>query len=254
MEEEESSLGSPPGLVESLGDSEDSQGRRAELEELEEPTSSGSPSVPTFSPVLSISLSSLSERQQGSSLPWPMSATQVKSPLPINSPRDQSATAMSTTVVTLAPQVTQPAATDGDEHPVSKLSSLPLDSSEPPVTSESPIDDNTVTANGTSTQLIVANGGEVPAALGDGEKQPGLRVQQQKPVSDTGTEDDDDDVIEIEDDSELDTSVGGAEKEEEKGNSASADTPSSDDEWDESLLPPRFVIFNAEYPFSEVPL
>lgn len=241
-EEDLDSLGSPPSLIASP----DSQGKVhvAELEDLHQPSSSASSTLPALTPVLSISLSKLPDLQQSSSMkPWPISASQVKSPLLGNLQRNQISDVgcgqkTSTTMVALAPQISSPSApASGEKKPgqASKLTYSSSQLSKPSDTSEIPKG---------------VGGGSKPVAVGYREKQLGVHVRQQKLVSDMCTEDDDDDVIEIEDDSELDTSLGGGEGEE-KGNGASVDTPSSDDEWDESLLPPRCVVFQAE-PYSTV--
>lgn len=231
-QQDEESLGSPPSLIASP-DSQDKV-QVAELEDLQEPAlSSASSTLPALMPVLSISLSKLPNLQQSSSTtkPWPISASQVKSPPFGNSQRNQTSdvTATSTTSVELSPHISsQSASSSGEKKPglALKLSSSSSQLFKPSDTSESPIG---------------AERRNKPVAVGYRKKQLDVHVQRKKPVSVTCTEDDDDDVIEIEDDSELDTSVGGGEGEE-KGASASLDTPSSDDEWDESLLPPRCVV------------
>ena len=103
------------------------------------------------------------------------------------------------------------------------------------------------------SEPLVGNDSKVNDKLADATSQPstaGVVEEQlpqlqtwQKPSVESSTcteeeEDNEDDVIEVESEVDIIT-VGGGEGEGEKETSVSADTLSSDDEWDESLLPPR---------------
>ena len=124
---------------------------------------------------------------------------------------------------------------DGEVQQASKLPASP--------SSPLPLSKSIVASEGQMNDKAASAISQPSTAGGVGQLQQSQLQDQQKPLVESSTcteEDDDDDVIEIgEVESELDTSVGGGEGEE-KGNSASADTISSDDEWDESLLPPRY--------------
>ena len=86
-----------------------------------------------------------------------------------------------------------------------------------------------------------------PSTAGAVEEQLPQLQTRQKPLVESSTcteeeEDNEDDVIEVESEVDIITVGGGegeGEGEGEKETSVSADTLSSDDEWDESLLPPR---------------
>ena len=219
--EDDGTPDSPPSLVDS---DSDSIGRRVadleeEMEEEEEPSTCNS-SLST--PTLSIPLSKLSDEPTSTTKPWPITARQVKGPQLTTSQKSQASS--SQTPSTVAP-ATVPSLADGDDGQASKLSSS--SSPEPLVSSESSKDDGTP-----PLEIEKEENGDQSKINGDGEN----RLQQEKRLTDTCTEDDDDDVVEIEEDSEVD---GSREKSKRGG---SAETLSSDDEWDESLLPPRCVL------------
>ena len=227
-EEDIESLGSPPSLVESSVDT-DSIGRKAELEDLDE--------VPQGSAqVLSIPFSELESKHDSSKLPPSPLADKMTAPLlqeiDYNHVSDNSSSEAATNVI----QNSLPAlsSTSGEMNPPSDMPLSSLTLSKPPVDSGGSADERT------AALLSVVRGGEGGGDRRDNDRGKTRQQSEKKQVSDTCTEEDDDDVIEIEDESELDTSVGGREGEpEDKGTSLSADTLSSDDEWDESLLPPR---------------
>lgn len=214
--------------------------RKTDIEESEEQstvtaaTSSGTPlltiSLPKLKGALISSMNSVAA----------VTSSQLKLPLTLNSMRKQTSSVDNNTVTPTVQTTAVPSSlADGEVKEGSKLPALPLSPpplSEPHVTSESQMNDKAATAFS-----------QPSTAGGVGQLQQSQLQDQQNSVVESSVyteeeeEDNDDDVIEIgEVDSELDTSVGGGEREGvEKGNSASADTLSSDDEWDESLLPPR---------------
>lgn len=244
--ESEEHRSSPPSLVESSVDNE-TEDKTAEVEDLEEPTVSNSFSNSAV-PVLSISLLKSSEKQQNSFKPWPISASQVKQPqLATNWQRNQASVVVSSN----GGECTTWLTSSGDGGELAKASKLSSSSSpEPPLTSESPDDDKTPRPaqfppmiNGEMRWGEMRWGEEEekgqPMGVSDKEKQ----GQRQKRLTDTTAtteeeEEEEEDVVEVEDDSEVepDASLGAGEKD---NTGARADSTSSDDEWDESLLPPR---------------
>ena len=236
----------------------DSSGMKAKLEELEKQCSS--------TPILSISQSQLTGRQPSESLQSSSAAAnQLSLPLFLNIQSGRASVSSNQATFTLPVQATPVTVANGEKMKASKLSVLPSPLSKPlqsSVAGESQVDDKTTAK---PHPLVVGEVGEQPVAIsgekqllqqgdgkcdgdggdadGGGDGDGGDADGGDGDGGDNGGDDDDDDadVIEIEDDSEVDNSTGGAEGEE-KGNSASADALSSDDEWDESLLPPRYVL------------
>lgn len=102
-------------------------------------------------------------------------------------------------------------------------------------------------ANDSKVNDKLADAASQPSTAGAVEEQLPQLQTQQKPLVESSTcteeeEDNEDDVIEVESEVDIITVGGGegeGEGEGEKETSVSADTLSSDDEWDESLLPPR---------------
>ena len=157
--------------------------------------------------------------------------SQLKLPMTRSSIRKQTSTVDSSSPATGSTTQETTAPHEGEASsklPTSPLSMEPL--SRPLDANDSKVNDKLPDA---SSQLSTAGAVE--------EQLPQLQTQQ-KPLVESSNcteeeEDNEDDVIEVE--SEVDIAVGGGEGEGEKETSVSADTLSSDDEWDESLLPPR---------------
>ena len=249
MDEEQSD--SPPSLINGSSVDTDSicssLGRKTDAEELgEQSTITAAAAAAGSTPLLTITLPQLRGALISSmSSVAAVTCSQLKLPMTRNSMRKQTSSVDSSRVTPAAvsAQATAAAApptlADGEASklPTSPLSPQPL--SKPLVASDSKMNDKPAPAD--ISQPSTASAVE--------QLQQQSQQDQQKPLIESSTcteeEDNEDDVIEIgEIESELDISAGGGEGEgegEEKGTSISADTLSSDDEWDESLLPPRYL-------------
>jgi hypothetical protein len=224
---------SPPSLINGSSvdaDSSTSGGRTDREEEQGEQQSTITVAAAgSGCPLLTISQSKLraSLISSMSSVAAVATPSQLKLPMTRSSLRKQTSNVDSSKVTPAILSNQETAAPPEEE--ASKLPNSPLSmqlSSDPLVADDSKENDEVVVATSQpSTECAVE---QLP--------QP---QSQQKPLVESSTcteeEDNEDDVIEIE--SEVDTPVGGGEGE--KETSISADTLSSDDEWDESLLPPK---------------
>ena len=247
---------SPPSLVNGSSVDMDSSslGRKTDSEEFGEQstittaTGSGTPlltiTLPKLRGALISSMSSVAAA----------TCSQLKLPMTRQSMRKQQTSSVDAKLVTRVAVSSQendalPTPTLTDEGEASKLpSTSPLSpqlSSKPLVTSDCKTNDKPTASTSSLTAGAVVE--QLQKEQPNGQQK--ALVESSTCTEEEEEEDNDDDVIEIgEVESELDISVGGGEGEgegegerEEKGTSVSADTLSSDDEWDESLLPPRYT-------------
>lgn len=245
---------SPPSLINgsSVDTDSSSLGRKTDSEEFGEQstittaTGSGTPlltiTLPKLRGALISSMSSVAAA----------TCSQLKLPMTRQSMRKQQTSSVDgspVTKVAVSSQENDALPTLTDEEEASKLpSTSPLSpqlSSKPLVTSDCKMNDKPTASTSSLTAGAVVE--QLQKEQPNGQQK--ALVESSTCTEEEEEEDNDDDVIEIgEVESELDISVGGGEGEgegegerEEKGTSVSADTLSSDDEWDESLLPPRYI-------------
>ena len=234
MDEDQSE--SPPALINGSSVDTDSSSceRTPDSKDLDELPTVSSPPRLDKSPLLPISLPKLTDAITSSmSSLGGDSRNQLKLPLVLNTKRKQQTLCVDGNRATPArasvSDTTQlPEVIDSDDKQGSKISDSPLSSSS--VTKSYASSDSEVREKAAAAVL------QQPPTLSGGRQLQQDRQGLSGAESTTCTEEDDDDdadVIEVE--SEVDIPVGGGGE----GVGKVSDTPSSDDEWDESLLPPR---------------